>query len=431
MDGLESEPQQRESTVVRNRCRAWCYTLNNPTSESIELLRSGQLFKDLACRYMVSQVETGEAGTPHVQGYVYFTHRKSFSQVRDLLPSGSHIEAARGSAEQNRVYCTKSQGRLQGPFEFGRIPRQGERTDIKDAMTLVKNGVRRRQIAETYPNTWCRYWKALAQYRLLCSKKRDWKTRVVYVYGPTGTGKSRFAATFKNAYWKPSGTKWFDGYQNEPVVVMDEMNKAWFSFDTFKRLLDRYPMIVEPKLGGMNFDAHTIIITSNVEPKQLYRKLFDYRPNAYLELIRRIDVLIFAQYRGMHTWQFLKDAEQPVEVTNVRLPVVKDVVRPIYGGIVGNECIRESQKKKKRKLPSIVSCAQPKRRKDFPKLTTTESLGSSTDDSTRELCRRFQLEKRRQEDLKDKLDRSKTIDVSEFYDFGDDMSSTNDIEMDV
>lgn len=42
-------------------------------------------------------------------------------------------------------------------------------------------------------------------------------------HGPTGTGKTRgVRARFPDAYLK-SNTKWWDGYNGESVVILDEM----------------------------------------------------------------------------------------------------------------------------------------------------------------------------------------------------------------
>ena len=74
--------------------------------------------------------------------------------------------------------------------------------------------------------------------------------RVVRVYvGPTGVGKSRRAwdeAGF-DAYPKDPNTKFWDGYQGQPHVVMDEF-RGKIDISNILRWTDQYPVSVETKV---------------------------------------------------------------------------------------------------------------------------------------------------------------------------------------
>jgi hypothetical protein len=86
-----------------NQTRHWCFTVNNWTRDHEDLLEG------LApvVSYLVYGYETGEAGTPHLQGYVIFQGVKRFNEARTLLPPGCHIEAKRGTPFQAATYCKK------------------------------------------------------------------------------------------------------------------------------------------------------------------------------------------------------------------------------------------------------------------------------------------------------------------------------------
>jgi len=106
-----------------SKTRAVCFTLNNYTEDEFEALRK-RLEED--CRYYVIGREVAETGTPHLQGYAYISGPRAFSSWKRVLGDRAHIESAKGSAEQNREYCTKD-----GDFvEFGEAPisqkRKGE-----------------------------------------------------------------------------------------------------------------------------------------------------------------------------------------------------------------------------------------------------------------------------------------------------------------
>ena len=79
----------------------WCFTLNNPAAWR-------PVFKPEHMAYLVYQLERGENGTLHVQGYVRFHNRKRIQTVKNVLDSqGVHLEFARGAEEQNKHYCSR------------------------------------------------------------------------------------------------------------------------------------------------------------------------------------------------------------------------------------------------------------------------------------------------------------------------------------
>jgi hypothetical protein len=287
----------------------------------------------------VFQLEKGEKGTPHYQGYVFFNKRTSMAMAKKQISAKAHFEAARGTPLQNRAYCTKKEGRINGPFEFGVIPQQGRRNDLINMKKLIDSGKDNKVVAEEYFGSFLRYHKGINAYRLLNQQQRSWKTTVVVIYGPTGTGKSAFCRDmFKGAYWKPPGTKWWDNYVGQSVVIFDDFNVPWFGFDTLKRLLDRYPLLVETKGGHTQFLAKTIVVTSNNHPNKWYWKLFQSQPHSYSQLERRIDILaskysLDSQFLFEHTNPEHELKVPPPSVPKFRFPSLpngtnaEDVIR--------------------------------------------------------------------------------------------------------
>ena len=85
---------------MSNRFRSFCFTLNNYTEEDVSF------FREFDCKYLVCGREIGEEGTPHLQGFIHFSQSRHFSAIRKLHARW-HLEGAKGTAEQNREYCTK------------------------------------------------------------------------------------------------------------------------------------------------------------------------------------------------------------------------------------------------------------------------------------------------------------------------------------
>jgi len=110
--------------AVRNK--RWCFTLNN-YSDVEETHVSTLLGNQSSVAYGVVGKEVGASGTPHLQGFVVFTHGISFATARRRISVRAHLEVAQASAEAAANYCKKD-----GDFqEFGTLPQQGRRSDLE------------------------------------------------------------------------------------------------------------------------------------------------------------------------------------------------------------------------------------------------------------------------------------------------------------
>lgn len=224
-----------------SRSRAWCFTINNPNEVGSP---QGWTYD-----YLVYQLEKGAEGTPHLQGYVYFPNPLRLTSLKKL-DARAHWLPAKGSALQNKAYCTKEDTRIEGPFEFGSLPQQGKRNDLEHLKTCLDQGMPLKEISEKCFSQYLRFSRGIEKYQLMHTPPRSWETDVKVVVGPTGVGKTRYCyAKYPDAFWKTKSNgnnNWWDGYVNQTVVIIDEYY-GWFSWDFILRLLDRYPMSVETK----------------------------------------------------------------------------------------------------------------------------------------------------------------------------------------
>lgn len=85
-------------------------------------------------------------------------------------------------------------------------------------------------------------------------------TNAVVLWGPTGLGKTaQICQNYDPAemYWKPHGP-WWDGYEQQRVVVFDEFY-SWYPYGDILRLLDRFPLKVPVKGAFQEFTVITIM----------------------------------------------------------------------------------------------------------------------------------------------------------------------------
>lgn len=244
--------------------RAWVFTSFNYTDDDISRL------ENFNSKYIV----IGEEVCPttnrnHLQGYICLNGPSSFNQMKQLLPEGSHIEIAKQKADVNRAYCVKG-GKI--ILEMGKLPKQGERTDLEFIRKhMTKGGTIEELIQLNASPTQINYAKLVGHY---LEPKRNWKPTVIWIYGPTGTGKSTWARkNTNNPYITGDNLKWWDGYDGHEDVIIDEFRADRCSMTYLLRLLDEHPMMVETKGSTRQLRARRIFITCNKHPKDAYNIL--------------------------------------------------------------------------------------------------------------------------------------------------------------
>jgi len=261
-------------------------------------------------RFVVWQYEIGiETGHKHIQAYAELTSPQKMATVKSTLKiPTAHLEKRAGTQEQAIAYCkkdeTRAPGNDTGPFTYGELAANGKKKYLADAVQVLKqSGVSR--VAEEHPETFVKHSRGLMALGQELTRKQ-WKNverdLVVYVfYGATGTGKTRNAinqcvALGKSYYIldpQKIGQLWFDGYQQEEVLIIDEFDGTWIALTTFLRILDRYQMSLPVKGSSTQAAWTTVFLTSNIPWTSWYSNSTNYSKEA---LARRIH----------HSYEFFK-----------------------------------------------------------------------------------------------------------------------------
>lgn len=264
--------------------RRWCLTCNNYKKIDISKL------KKLNYTYLLIGGEIGANKTPHLQVYVELVKGfKRLTALKKKLTKRFHIEAAKGSGLQNKVYCSKESV----IFEDGKVSVVGKRNDIDRVKTMILNdpNVTLRKVSLICKNS--QSLNYAKNFLTLWEKPRPIKEgkelEVIWLWGESGTGKSRYVYDHEKEedIYRPINYKWWDGYDAHSIILLDELRGDFCKYHEMLKLLDIYPFKVECKGGSRQFKGRKIYITSCHDPTKLWGTREDIT-----QLLRRLTKII-------------------------------------------------------------------------------------------------------------------------------------------
>lgn len=300
----EVKPVKRTASGQGPKVMRWCVTWNNPTVEGTFL--ADKLKANSAIKGFVFQKEKGANGTPHFQMYIEFSKQTYTSGVKAAIGHTVHCIKANGTKEQNIKYCSKDTDRLDGPWVHGTCSaehkgQQGKRNDLDAfAEAIMNSGGIDDNIEEEYRGMVLRYGKyakaMVTESKFRKAKARElewWKEQIAkdeagqpsdgqqqreltFYFGPTAVGKTTLVKkTCVKEYGelpfaKDGNTKWWDGYEGEKTVLVDEWRKEFASVECFNQLTNAGVSRIEYKGDYGTLDAEAMFFTSNKHPLDIF-----------------------------------------------------------------------------------------------------------------------------------------------------------------
>lgn len=283
----------------------------------IQTIRQGLHFRGMC--YQLERCPT--TSREHLQGYIEYNKPRKFNSILQELPPGTHLELARGNRSSCVDYCSKSDTRVEGPWcddVLKNTKGQGHRTDLFDIGKSIMSGeVDEITLATERPDVLIKYPRGIRElYAISALKhKSNLRTtmRVEVIWGPAGTGKTRQAmADLDNSFLldaSNSDTLWFDGYQGEKVLVVDDFY-GWIRHGTLLRLLDIYPYRCPLKGSHTYAGWTTIYLTSNKHPSTWYDKFPWQEDGALKRRIHRIWEVVPTMFGFTWTCEKTKEFKQ-------------------------------------------------------------------------------------------------------------------------
>lgn len=269
---------------------------------------------DPLLRYLVLQLEQcPTTNRYHYQGYLELSTPRRIAYCKNSLGEG-HYEKRKGTRKQAIDYATKQETRIGGPWTFGKLlgdstdSSQGHRSDWSELKSDIKRGCSWAFIEDHHFGLLLRYYNNIR--KLWISHQKSlvpaWRTlSIIWIHGDTGVGKTKYVYDrhpHNEIFKLPMGDQqsiWFDGYNYEPVLLLDEFY-GQIKFNFLLQILDGYNLRL-PVKGCHTYSGWNIVyITSQYPPDKVYMSIRHKDPLLCTHLDRRITNTIHLTGNELH-----------------------------------------------------------------------------------------------------------------------------------
>lgn len=289
--------------MSRSRCH--CFTINNYSTQEWDQ------FQTINCKYVIAAQEVcPSTGTPHIQGYISFKDPKTKQAAGKCLGGRARCDIRRGTPQEAADYCRG--GVNDKPindvvYERGELP-STKGIKKSNAIQFIQQNPNMTAFLLTYPSyNDIRLAEAAMKY---LDKPRDFKPKVVWVYGPTGVGKTRDIYTlaqqnYSSIHEQSFSCKWWDGYDGQECIIIDDIRSSFCPFVYFLKLIDRYQLKVDIKGSKRHMSAKCFYITSPMSPAHVWDTSEDKT-----QLWRRLDEVYYVNHDRKPDWDIMSNWEQ-------------------------------------------------------------------------------------------------------------------------
>lgn len=347
-----------------SKSRNWCFT-RYLSIEDIDACASAELgaadmlpvipFIDQMV-YIIFQLEQGVEERSHLQGFVQFNGPKALAFVKRAIGNEAHCEVAH-DVKASIDYCSKEDTRVKGPWSRGTQPamKPGKRNDLLDMHEAIKAGTSQLALIEGNPKLL--KFERCIKYDLFLqleakSDRQVAGVNVTVLWGDAGSGKTQYAINHlvHGSYYKldctgvRNGNLWFDGYEGQDTLIIDDFDEEVCGVSFLKQLLDVYRHRICLKGGHTWACWHYVLMTSNTHPADWWPFTTVVQKEA---LKRRIHTILHCTigyvYRLQnwdrtyidHDYQFIPPPPARVIVAQLVAPIpfAPDVAQPVVGAI--------------------------------------------------------------------------------------------------
>lgn len=263
-------------------------TMNNPADKGYTHGRIKDILSTMrSVIYYCMADEVGENGTYHTHLFICGRGGIRFSTLKKNF-AGAHFEMCKGTAQENMEYVSKTgkwekdrkhETCVPDTFEeYGEMPveRKGRRDDMDDLYSMIKDGLSNYEILEQMPETLLNLDKVeMARQTVVQEAYKDkWRDlEVCYIYGMTGTGKTRSVMErygYPNVFRVTDYSHPFDNYKGQDVVIFEEFRSS-IRLSDMLNYLDGYPLELPCRYANKYACFTKVFLISNVPLSDQYK----------------------------------------------------------------------------------------------------------------------------------------------------------------
>ena len=306
--------------------RKWQVTINNPLEKGFtheKIIEIMSAVRGRSLYWCMCDEEGDECETLHTHIFIYRRGAFAWQQINNLFQD-CHRENCYGTPAENRAYVLKdgekfnkqenghysyvdSNGKLHEGvnfsdtfFESGECPVEHQgKSGVSDLIVgMIRDGATNDEIIDEVSSA----YKDLEKIERVRSMYRDkkfmstWRDlEVVYIFGKTGTGKTRGVMErygYENCYRVTDYKHPFDTYDGQDVLIFEEF-RGGLKHGDMLNYLDGYPL----KLPCRYFDRQAcftkVYILSNLPPDEQYMNIDKESRKAFWRRINRVE-----EYQG-------------------------------------------------------------------------------------------------------------------------------------
>lgn len=309
------------SALDLKQSRKWCITINNPlehgwSHDAIQQIMSTVRGNSL---YWCMCDEVGdECETLHTHIFIFRKSPFTARTIDNLFPK-MHREVGYGTPAENRAYVLKDGEKFnKGPdghydytdskgtrhvginysdtfFEFGDCPdeHQGKSSQDEIIVELIRSGASNEQIVDVVPSAYKNLdhvirVRSLYRDRDFAGKWRD--LNVVYMFGKTGSGKTRSVMEkygYEQCYRITDYKHPFDTYDGQDVIIFEEFRSSLKHGDMLN-YLDGYPLMLPARYNDKRACFTKVYLLSNLPPTDQYLGIDGESRDAFFRRIHKV-----------------------------------------------------------------------------------------------------------------------------------------------
>lgn len=290
--GKEGKPKRD------GQARKYILEFNNPTEHGVtdETIKEGiEALSGLIYACGGDHIG-GQRGTPHKHVYLQTKSPYRWTTIKKLFPGATDIQAAKGTAQQSRVYIRK-EGKhseraaeyVKGSFwEIGECPLEqpGKRTDLLRLKEMIQEGMTVGQILDEEPKWFTRVrdierWRHEAIFEEYRTKTRSVRCR--YIYGLTRSGKTTGVIReygIEKIHRVTDYEHPWDNYRGQKILVLDEFDSQ-LRMSVMLNVLEGHPQELPARYFNRHACWEEVVVISNKPIDQQYAQIRKESPDVW------------------------------------------------------------------------------------------------------------------------------------------------------